>query len=173
MDALTCYAENRTIRRIQLQDAERLVLSPFAKGFAIHHDVGGTPRGRIDAASLAQLLLRLMQSRLQLQRGARRRWCGWRWWRRMMVVRMMMMVGGSVGSTASDAAEECRLRGVGRLGGGARADVIAGGRRVVAVSCGCVMRSFPSFHGCVCAASASCVYFDCTRVSLYLILIFS
>lgn len=85
----------------------------------------------------------------------------------------MMMVVGSVGSTASDAAEECRLRGVGRLGGGARADVIAGGRRVVAVSCGCVMRSFPSFHGCVCAASASCVYFDCTRVSLYLILIFS
>jgi len=68
---LTCYAENRTIRRIQLQDAEGLVLSPFAKGFAIHHDVGGTPRGRIDAASLAQLLLRLVQSRLQLQRGAR------------------------------------------------------------------------------------------------------
>lgn len=132
---LTCYAQDGTIRRIQLQYAERLVLSPFAKGFAIHHNVRCAARGCIDAAAFAQLLLGLMMP--WMEQGARAMCrCASTCWCCIPNATVAVAVPVAIDlQLLPSPGDRQQLRRVRRLRRGARASVTPRGRRVCRVFC--------------------------------------
>lgn len=126
---LTCYAQDGTVRRIKLKYAERLVLSPFAKGFAVHHNIRCAARGCIDASAFAQLLLGLMMP--GLQQGARARCGSARCWCLLnATVAVAVAIDRQLLPPTGDRHQLRRMR---RLRRGARANVTPRGRRVCRV----------------------------------------